>query len=701
MSSVVTVTETATTVEVDVTEAVVTVGVPSTVPHVNTTLRDAADSHPQSAITGLTAALALKAALASPAFTGTPTAPTAAADTNTTQIATTAFAKTEADAAQAAAIAASDPAGSAAAAQAAAVQRANHTGTQLAATISDFNTSVNAVLSGSYQPLDSTLTALAGLNATGGIITQTAADTFTKRTLTGTANEITVTYGDGAAGAPTFSLPTALTFTGKTVTGGTISGATVTGGTIDNAPIGGTTPAAVAATTVAASGQITSTVTTGTAPLVVASTTVVANLNSSLLLGKTWAAPDSIGSGTPAAGAFTTIAASGAITSTLATGSAPLVVASTTAVANLNASLLLGQTWANPGAIGGTTPAAISCTTLDSTTRMKCVTAGSAYVTVESISGIDCTLAMSNAAGNYRGIGFLTGTSRRFLWYCTDEAESGANAGSAMELWAYADDNSAIDQPLRVVRAAGGAITLARVTTISGSAAGAASAGTTNIGGGAIQTAGAITAGAGVTCTTLTASGTVKIAGNAASAFLGMATNVDAMRINAGNALNEGGQVILYGSAFGSGYDNNGALYAGSTLVARWKPDQSFAVSGAVTCTTLTATGTGGVGYATGAGGAVTQGTSRATGVTLNKICGAITLYSAAGSATAFSFTVTNSTVAATDIVHVCQKSGTDKYITIVTAVGAGSFEITAYTTGGTTTEQPVFNFAVIKAVAA
>jgi hypothetical protein len=48
-------------------------------------------------------ALDLKAPLASPALTGTPTAPTAAADTNTTQIATTAFAKAEADAAQSAA----------------------------------------------------------------------------------------------------------------------------------------------------------------------------------------------------------------------------------------------------------------------------------------------------------------------------------------------------------------------------------------------------------------------------------------------------------------------------------------------------------------------------------------------------------------------------------------------------------------------
>ena len=53
--------------------------------------------------TTITTALGTKAPLASPALTGTPTAPTAAADTNTTQIATTAFAKGEADAAQSAA----------------------------------------------------------------------------------------------------------------------------------------------------------------------------------------------------------------------------------------------------------------------------------------------------------------------------------------------------------------------------------------------------------------------------------------------------------------------------------------------------------------------------------------------------------------------------------------------------------------------
>ena len=122
----------------------------------------------------------------------------------------------------------------------------------------------------------------------------------------------------------------------------------------------------------------------------------------------------------------------------------------------------------------------------------------------------------------------------------------------------------------------------------------------------------------------------------------------------------------------------------------------SLAVTAAVT-----SSGTAGVGYATGAGGAVTQITSRTTGVTLDKTTGAITLFSAAGSATAATFTVTNSTVAATDVIILNQKSGTDLYDLMVTAVVNGSFNITFRTTGGTTTEQPVFNFAVIKGVVA
>jgi hypothetical protein len=110
---------------------------------------------------------------------------------------------------------------------------------------------------------------------------------------------------------------------------------------------------------------------------------------------------------------------------------------------------------------------------------------------------------------------------------------------------------------------------------------------------------------------------------------------------------------------------------------------------------------TSGIGYATGAGGTVTQITSRTTGVTLNKITGAITLVSAAGSVAWQSFTVTNSAVAATDTIICNQVSGTDLNMIHVTAIAAGSFRISFATTAGVTVEQPVFRFTVIKSVSA
>ena len=110
---------------------------------------------------------------------------------------------------------------------------------------------------------------------------------------------------------------------------------------------------------------------------------------------------------------------------------------------------------------------------------------------------------------------------------------------------------------------------------------------------------------------------------------------------------------------------------------------------------------TAGVGYSAGAGGTVTQITSRTTGVTLNKITGAITLASAAGSAAWQSFTVTNSAAAATDTIICNQVSGTDLNMIFVTAIAAGSFRISFATTAGVTVEQPVFRFTVLKSVSA
>lgn len=76
-------------------------------------------------------------------------------------------------------------------------------------------TTLGLAIGTNVQAYDATLTALATYN-TNGVLTQTAADTFVGRTLTGTSNEITVTNGDGVSGNPTLSLPATIDLSGKT-----------------------------------------------------------------------------------------------------------------------------------------------------------------------------------------------------------------------------------------------------------------------------------------------------------------------------------------------------------------------------------------------------------------------------------------------------------------------------------------------------
>ena len=113
--------------------------------------------------------------------------------------------------------------------------------------------------------------------------------------------------------------------------------------------------------------------------------------------------------------------------------------------------------------------------------------------------------------------------------------------------------------------------------------------------------------------------------------------------------------------------------------------------------------GTTGSGYPSGSGGAVTQATSKSTGVTLNTPTGVITMDDAAlGAGAEVNFTVTNSSVAATDtIVLSIQSGGTPgEYLCGVTTVAAGSFQVALANLSASSAEDAVvINYAVIKGV--
>ena len=113
---------------------------------------------------------------------------------------------------------------------------------------------------------------------------------------------------------------------------------------------------------------------------------------------------------------------------------------------------------------------------------------------------------------------------------------------------------------------------------------------------------------------------------------------------------------------------------------------------------------TGKHGYATGSGGTVTQATSKATGVTLSKSTGQITLNNAAlASDTTVSFTLTNTVIEAGDILimnHISAGTAGSYLLNAQSAAGSASINVRNIT-AGSLSEAIVIVFAVIKAVTA
>jgi hypothetical protein len=140
----------------------------------------------------------------------------------------------------------------------------------------------------------------------------------------------------------------------------------------------------------------------------------------------------------------------------------------------------------------------------------------------------------------------------------------------------------------------------------------------------------------------------------------------------------------------------NQGLQVGGTLV----PSGPVAATSSIKSSHATA----GVGYAIGAGGAVTQTVSKSTNVSLTAASGAITTMNDALAAGASAmFTVNNGAAAATDVVIANHASGgtVGSYRIDVVAVSAGSFRLKiTNTSGGSLSEAIVINFAVFKAVA-
>lgn len=109
-------------------------------------------------------------------------------------------------------------------------------------------------------------------------------------------------------------------------------------------------------------------------------------------------------------------------------------------------------------------------------------------------------------------------------------------------------------------------------------------------------------------------------------------------------------------------------------------------------------TGVGGLGYGTGAGGTVTQLTSKSTAVTLNKPTGQITMNNEAlASNSSVAFTVNNSSCSAYDI-PITSVSNNYNYSAICIGSGSGVFVVRVTNlTGGSLSESLIVNFAIIK----
>lgn len=150
-----------------------------------------------------------------------------------------------------------------------------------------------------------------------------------------------------------------------------------------------------------------------------------------------------------------------------------------------------------------------------------------------------------------------------------------------------------------------------------------------------------------------------------------------------------------------SGAVSTGALTPTTVTASGAISGTTITGSGAVTSTSATTSS----GYATGAGGAVTQLTDATTTVVLSKPCGQITTVALTTAAAGEEvFQLTNTLLTATDVLAVSTTyAGAGVPIVFVTGMTAGSckINITNVHAANALNAVLVINFAIIRAVAA
>ena len=201
-----------------------------------------------------------------------------------------------------------------------------------------------------------------------------------------------------------------------------------------------------------------------------------------------------------------------------------------------------------------------------------------------------------------------------------------------------------------------------------------------NVTGGNLITGGLITATGGITSTANVTGGNISTAG-----LITATGNI------AGGNISTAGLITATGNIAGGNITTPGLITCIGVASSG-----NIASSGRIQSTSPS----GGVGYATGSGGTVSQSGNKSTGVTLNTASGQITMQNTNLAAdTSVSFTLTNSNLDGTDLMILNHVSGgtAGAYVFNV-ACNSGSAVITVRNiTAGTLGEAIVLRYAVIK----